>query len=82
MHPFLGYFILSLVVLGVLSFCHMVAGIGGIGGASRMPNKYKTLIAIIAIGYAIIVTFVGGGIALGACAAAAVVVFLFWVVRR
>jgi hypothetical protein len=37
MNPSIGYFILSLVVLGVLSLIYMVVGVGGIGGGSAVP---------------------------------------------
>lgn len=85
MNPSIGYFILSIVVLGVLSFIYMVVGVGGIGGGGSLGSKfknYRALIVFVGIIYAIIVTCIGGATALGAAAVAALIVFIFWGVQR
>jgi hypothetical protein len=83
MTPFIGYLVLSLVIFAVLSFAYIAVGAGGgFGGGGSVARKRGYWIMVIAAVYAIIVTAIGGTIAFGAAAVAAIAVFLFWAIQR
>jgi hypothetical protein len=81
MSSFFLSLILSLVVIGALTFVGMVAGIGIFSGSVR-GRGVRVLTTVLSIVWIIGAAVVGGAAALGGAVLAAVCVFVFFFLRE